>query len=72
MRPPALYLDLGNVGHVSWLPLVNADVSGLTKRAMAIWTFAYFNDEFTDPYFIGEMIRSGPDGQVVVAMHARR
>ena len=69
--PPALYLDLGNAGHVSWLPQVNPEVSGLTQRAMAIWTFAYFNDASADPYVIGEMIRAGPNGQVVKTMDAR-
>ena len=69
---PALYFDMGNSGHASWLYLgSNWNVPLITKRTMVAWVKEHFNGECMDAYFTGEVVQEDIDAGFIVAVDAR-
>ena len=57
VRAPAVYFDMGDAGHMSFLFRGDATVPGFTKRTMIAWLKTQFEGESLDEYFIGAAVR---------------
>jgi pimeloyl-ACP methyl ester carboxylesterase len=72
VKTPALYFDMGESGHASWLFLgKNLNVPRITARTMVAWLKTYFHGQCLEDYFTGEVVQEDIDAGYIVAVDTR-
>jgi pimeloyl-ACP methyl ester carboxylesterase len=72
VKAPALYFDMGESGHASWLFLgKNLHVPRITARTMVAWLKAYFHGWSLEEYFTGKVVQKDIDAGYIAAVDER-
>ena len=68
---PALYFDMGDAGHASWVNPLAADVVRIAKRTTAAWLEAHFYGGAMDFYFTGGIVLEDVAAGRIAAVETR-
>lgn len=71
VNSPALYYDMGEITHNSWLPNLFRKVPTIAKRTMLAFLKQYFDQRNMDRYLTGSVIRADINAGDVVAIDHR-
>lgn len=71
VNSPAIYFDMGDTPHNSWVPTLFREVPTVAKRTMLAFLKKHFSGENTDRYLTGSKVRADISAGIITAVDSR-
>lgn len=68
---PAVYIDMGSVSHMAYLPLLSRGITSFSKRTMTAWFMTHLRGELMGAYYDGDIIQRDIETGLVIGVDYR-